>query len=1014
MKKILLSGVLSALVFSIFAQVQIGQTTYDLQTNNANCRRMAIDPAGQVIATYTKSGQFASDPQDRGTGYNFSSDNGATWSTSTFGPGAFVRPDTARSGWPNPVFTNTKEVIISHFAGVGAASDQTGLQVLRRDIGTSGPWEKIILNTANATNPANSQYGNEATWARAAANGDSIFVISGLGAGATLPGMTVGGMQMYRSIDGGATWDGPNDIPLVNSTNFTAISGDNYALDMNANGTIAIVLGAFQIEVLTSTDWGATFTKQSVLEITDLNGLPTPLFSGQSGETMDTFNISDGAYTVIVDDNDMVHVWFGRIEALKPEATTTGYNYFPQSLGLAYWNDGMTEARVLHETRLAAQQVGLPNPLFNQTTFGQGGQEDHYSATFTSMASSSYDDNGNIYIAYSSLVPATFDDVTNTAVQPNNFSADGLHYRDIFIMKSADNGVTWEGPINVSNEPRMECVYPSVPRKIFGTDVPVMWQQDTIPGLNVQGVFHAVVQNEIMFVNVAEASIITPADITAPTMNLVDQNVNLVEAFEGCDVDFASIFNNDDVPTGPNVLDYQVVPGTPFTAVGQHIIDVFVLDAAGNSSDTMQAIVEILADVIAPVVTLIGPNTVDMINGTTYTDPGIDFSDNGCDPSATPTISTDLDENLDGTYTYTWIVEDNSGNIDSVSRTVNVIGADVTEPVITAIAGLTQTIEACGTFVDPGVTAFDNIDYDLTPMVTTTGMVNENLPGTYTLIDSVTDAAGNIGTLTRTIIVVDQTDPEITINNTAASLFICIGGTFVADADATDCVDPAVVLTNNANTQIDNTKAGLYVVTFTAVDNSGNDNTETVNVQVGAAPVPAFDITSSAGAQVVQVQDKSTGSPNSWIWNWNDPDNSNNSFSQIANRKYETPGNYTIDLTVSNNFVASCNASAADLTTSKTVSVTVGIAELNKLNAAVSVFPNPSNGIINVSIDDLGLTDVQISVYNVIGDLVSSETIANTANKANTSFDLGSDASGIYFVTISTEKATLSKKVMVK
>jgi len=1017
MKKVLLSGFLTALVFSIFAQTQVGRTLYDLQSNNSNCRRLAINPAGEIVATYTRSYQNNTTFDDRGTGYNYSANNGATWSETAFNPGTYTRPDSARTGWPNPIFTNTKEVIISHLAG-NSAADPAGLHILRRDLGTTGAWEKQILNSSNCSNPANGAYADDATWSRAASRGDSIFVIFGL-IEQNMPGMT-GGMQMYRSIDAGATWVGPNDIPLVNATNFVRNGGDNYAIDMNSNGKIAIVLGTYQVEVLTSTDWGATFTKQTVVEVKDINGVPAPLFDGLSGETMDTVDASDRCYSVIVDENDMVHVWFGRTRSFKEEATTTGTSYLPLTVGLVYWNDMMTEGKVLHETRLAAQQVGLPNPFFTGQVFssvdGFGPQLELYRASLTSMPSGAYDDNGNIYVAYSGMVAATFDDINDPTIA-NNVSSEGLHYREIYLLKSSDNGVTWQGPVNVSNEPTDESVFPSIPRKIYGTDVPVLWQSDTIPGVNLQvavGVTHPVTINKIMFKNTPISTIVTPTDITAPTLFELETGVNIVDAYTGCDINFASIFETDDVPTGPNVLDYKIVDTTGLSSPGSHTILVYVQDAGGNSSDTLEAIVTTIADVTAPVVTLIGPATIDVLNGTTFTDPGIDYSDNGCYPSAAPTSVSNVNTAVNGTYTFIWTVTDNSGNATSRTRTVNVIGADVTAPVITANGALTQTIEACSSYTDLGASAFDNIDYNVTGNLTTVNNVNTSLPGVYTVTYSVTDAAGNPGTLVRTVTVVDNTKPVITINNTASSLLICVGGTFVANATATDCVDNNVTLTNNASTIINNNTPGLYVVTFTAEDNDNNVETKTVNVQVGSAPVPNFNITSAPGAQVVQVADASTGNPNNWIWNWNDPNNANNSFTQNAIHPYNTAGEYVIELTVNNNFTTACATNPASLKTSKTVSVTVGIAELNKLNAAVSIFPNPSNGVINVTIDEADLTNVKVSVYNLVGELVTSETIANTSNQANTSFDLGSDAAGIYFVTISTEKATLSKKVIVK
>ena len=45
------------------------------------------------------------------------------------------------------------------------------------------------------------------------------------------------GIMMFRSLDGGATWSGPDTIEGINASNFTSIGGDSYVIDMNENGT---------------------------------------------------------------------------------------------------------------------------------------------------------------------------------------------------------------------------------------------------------------------------------------------------------------------------------------------------------------------------------------------------------------------------------------------------------------------------------------------------------------------------------------------------------------------------------------------------------------------------------------------------------------------------------------------------------------------------------------------------------------------------------------------------------
>ncbi|MCB9140393.1 MAG: DUF5011 domain-containing protein, partial [Caldilineaceae bacterium] len=76
---------------------------------------------------------------------------------------------------------------------------------------------------------------------------------------------------------------------------------------------------------------------------------------------------------------------------------------------------------------------------------------------------------------------------------------------------------------------------------------------------------------------------------------------------------------------------------------------------------------------------------------------------------------------------------------------------DTTPPVI-ALAGDNPLILALGTpYVEPGYTATDDVNGDLTDDVTVSGTVDVNTAGTYTLVYSVADAAGNTATVTRTV-----------------------------------------------------------------------------------------------------------------------------------------------------------------------------------------------------------------------------------------------------------------------
>jgi len=65
-----------------------------------------------------------------------------------------------------------------------------------------------------------------------------------------------------------------------------------------------------------------------------------------------------------------------------------------------------------------------------------------------------------------------------------------------------------------------------------------------------------------------------------------------------------------------------------------------------------------------------------------------------------------------------------------------------------------------GPWNDPGATATDNVDGDVSGRIRTSGFVNVNEPGTYTVTYSVTDAAGNTATETRQVtVLLEGQDP---------------------------------------------------------------------------------------------------------------------------------------------------------------------------------------------------------------------------------------------------------------
>lgn len=79
---------------------------------------------------------------------------------------------------------------------------------------------------------------------------------------------------------------------------------------------------------------------------------------------------------------------------------------------------------------------------------------------------------------------------------------------------------------------------------------------------------------------------------------------------------------------------------------------------------------------------------------------------------------------------------------------------DTTPPVITIMGANPSTVSLYAPYVDPGATATDDVDGNITSHVTVTNNIDTSLIGTYSVTYSVSDSAGNSATASRTVIVI--------------------------------------------------------------------------------------------------------------------------------------------------------------------------------------------------------------------------------------------------------------------
>lgn len=144
--------------------------------------------------------------------------------------------------------------------------------------------------------------------------------------------------------------------------------------------------------------------------------------------------------------------------------------------------------------------------------------------------------------------------------------------------------------------------------------------------------------------------------------------------------------------------------------------------------------------------------------------------------------------------------------------------ADARAPVITLSGSSSMSHEQGTAFSDPGASATDNVDSNLS--INVEGEVNSAQAGSYTLTYSTSDSAGNTVSKIRTVTVADTSLPVITL---AGDQTVSINaGDAWSDAGATavDTVDGEVDV--SVTGEVDNGTAGVYTLTYTATDVAGN------------------------------------------------------------------------------------------------------------------------------------------------------------------------------------------------
>jgi hypothetical protein len=268
------------------------------------------------------------------------------------------------------------------------------------------------------------------------------------------------------------------------------------------------------------------------------------------------------------------------------------------------------------------------------------------------------------------------------------------------------------------------------------------------------------------------------------------------------------------------------------TNLGANNITLTVTDVNGNVG-TCVAIVTVI-DGIAPVITCPASVTVNA-------DAGICGSTVALtSPIATDNCTVTITNNAPvlfplGTTTVIWTATDAAGNTATCSNTVTVI--DNQAPTITCPANITVNTDANICFAT-GV----NLGTPVTADNCTVASVTNNAPavfplGTTTILWTVVDQAGNTSTCTQTVTVVDNQAPVVVCTSDIVLETVAGSCGRVVEYSTPLVVDNCSVISMTQSdasgyTSGDIFPVGTTVISYTAVDGSGNTFTCSFNVTI--------------------------------------------------------------------------------------------------------------------------------------------------------------------------------------
>jgi len=83
------------------------------------------------------------------------------------------------------------------------------------------------------------------------------------------------------------------------------------------------------------------------------------------------------------------------------------------------------------------------------------------------------------------------------------------------------------------------------------------------------------------------------------------------------------------------------------------------------------------------------------------------------------------------------------------------------------------------------------------------------------------------------------------------------------------------------------------------------------------------------------------------------------------------------------------------------------------MNGTLAIYPNPTRGLFNVEFATAASKDVEISIVNMVGQVIATEVVKVNGAYSN-EFDLSDESAGVYFIKFTTDEGVLTERITVE